>query len=143
MAICAFEGLHDAIADVDYRFSVGPGVGYYFVKATNTFLRGEIGPGYIYEHDGDGSHRSYMSLRIADRFEHKLNEHAKIWEAAEFLPQVDRFGNYIINAEVGVETTMTKKLSLLTYLQDGYHSEPAPGRLKNDIKLVSAIKYTF
>ena len=26
------EGLHDAIADIDYRLSVSPGVGYYFIK---------------------------------------------------------------------------------------------------------------
>lgn len=137
------EGLHDAIADVDYRLSVSPGAGYYLIKNTNTFLRAEIGPGYIYEKDGDGTHRSYMSLRLAERFEHKLNDHARIYEGVEFLPQVDRFGNYIINAEVGVETTMTKKLSLLCYIQDCYHSEPADDRLKNDIKLVSAIKYKF
>lgn len=137
------EGLHDAIADIDYRLQVSPGAGYYFLKQTNLTLRGEVGPGYIYEHDGDGTTRSYMSLRVAERFEYKLNDHAKIWECAEYLPQVDDFQNYIINAEIGVETTMTKKLSLLAYIQDSYHSEPAAGRLKNDLKLVSAIKYKF
>ena len=106
-------------------------------------LRAEIGPGYIYEKDGDGTSRSYMTLRLAERFEHKLNDHAKIWEMVEYLPQVDRFGNYIVNAEIGVETTMTKKLNLVAYVQDTYHSEPADGRLKNDVKLVSAIKYKF
>ena len=38
---------------------------------------------------------------------------------------------------------MSKHLSLLTYLQDTYHSEPSAGRLKNDLKLVAAIKYKF
>jgi len=133
------EGLHDGIADVKYRISVGSGGGYYFIKTTNTMLRAEIGPGYIYERDGDGTTHSYMSLRLAERFERKLNDHAKIWQAVEVLPEVDRFSNYIINGEVGVETTMTRKLNLMTYIQDCYHSEPAAGRLKNDIKLVSAI----
>lgn len=137
------EGLHDAIADIRYRITVSPGVGYYFIKETNTTLRAEVGPGYIYEKDTDGPHHSYMTLRLAERFEHKINEHARVYESVEVLPQVDRFSNYIINGEVGVETTMTKKLSLLTYVQDTYHSEPADSRLKNDIKLVSAIKYKF
>ncbi len=137
------DGLHDAIADIDYRITVGPGGGYYFIKTTNTMLRAEIGPGYIYEQDRDGTSRSYMTLRLAERFEHKLNDHAKIWEMVEYLPQVDRFGNYIVNAEIGVETTMTKKLSLVAYVQDTYHSEPADSRLKNDVKLVTAIKYKF
>jgi Putative salt-induced outer membrane protein len=137
------EGLHDAIADIKYRLTVSPGLGYYFIKEAATTFRGEIGPGYLYEKDDDGSHHSYMTLRLAERFEHKLNDHAKVWEAAEILPQVDKFDNYIVNAEVGVETSMSKHLSLQTYLQDSYHSRPATGRLKNDIKLVAGIKYKF
>lgn len=137
------DALHDAIAAIDYRLSLSPGVGYYFIKATNTTFRGEVGPGYIYEQDHDDGDRSYMTLRLAERFEQKLSATAKLWESVEFLPQVDRFSNYILNAEVGVETKMSKRFSLLTYLQDSYHSEPADHRLKNDIKLVSAIQYKF
>ena len=137
------EGLHDGIADINYRVSVGPGVGYYFVKNTNTTLRAEVGPGYIYERDGDGSTHSYMSLRLAERFDQKLSATAKLWESVEILPQVDKFSNYIINAEIGVEAAMTTKLALQTYVQDTYHSEPAAGRQKNDLKLVAGVKYKF
>ena len=84
-----------------------------------------------------------MTLRFAERFEQKITAVARIYESVEFLPQVDDFSNYIINSEAGVETAMSKKFSLLTYLQDWYHSDPAPGRLKNDVKLVSAVKYKF
>ena len=47
------DGLHDAIADVEYRFTFSPGVGYYFIKNDQTRLSAEIGPGYIYEKQGD------------------------------------------------------------------------------------------
>ena len=30
------EGLHDGIADLQYRFTLSPGAGYYFIKETNT-----------------------------------------------------------------------------------------------------------
>ena len=30
------DGLKDVIADVDYRLTIGPGVGYYLIKATNS-----------------------------------------------------------------------------------------------------------
>jgi len=108
------EGLHDGIADIDYRCSVGPGAGYYFLKGTNTALRAEVGPGYIYERDSNGSTYSYMSLRLAERFDQKISATAKIWETVEILPQVDKFSNYIINSEFGVEAAMTTKLSLQT-----------------------------
>jgi putative salt-induced outer membrane protein len=137
------DGLHDAIAGIDYRVTVSPGVGYYFIKETNTFFRGEVGPGYLYEKDNDDTTHSYATLRLAERFEHTFNQFVKVWESVEYLPQVDRFGNYIVNSEIGVETTMSKKLALQVYLQDNYHSEPPDDRLKNDLKLVSAIKYKF
>ena len=137
------DGLHDGIADVDYRISVSPGMGYYFLKTTNTTLRAEVGPGYIYEEDGDNTSRSYMTFRMAERFEQKISPTAKCWESVEYLPQVDRYSNYIINFEAGVETSMNKRLSLQTYLQDAYHSEPTAHREKNDLKLVAGVKYKF
>ena len=137
------EGLHDGIADIDYRLTVGPGVGYYFIKNTNTTLRAEVGPSYIYEQDHNDGHHSYMGLRLAERFEQRLSATSKLWESVEFLPQVDKFSNYIINSEIGVEAAMTAKLSLQTYVQDFYHSEPAKGREKNDIRLVAGVKYKF
>lgn len=84
-----------------------------------------------------------MTLRLAERFDHKLNDRAKIWQSVEILPQVDNFSNYIVNAELGVETSLTKRLSLRTYIQDTYDNEPAPGREKNDLKLVAAMAYKF
>lgn len=147
-----FEALHDGIANIDYRLTVSPGAGYYFIKSTNTTLRAEVGPGYIYERDGDATvngvffpahTRDYITLRLAERFDHKFNDRVKIWQSIEYLPQVDRFSNYIINGEIGLETAMTKHLSQATFLQDTYHSEPAPGREENDLKLVAAIKYKF
>jgi putative salt-induced outer membrane protein len=136
------DALHDAIADVDYRLTLSPGVGYYFIKTPSTSLSGEVGPGFIYEKQGGRTH-SYPILRLAERLEHKLNDRVKLWEAVEFLPQVDKFENYIINAEAGVDTSLTKKLSLRVFALDTYHSEPAKGREKNDLKLVTAIAYKF
>ena len=43
------DGLHDAIADIEYRFTFSPGAGYYFIKNEQTTLSGEAGPAFIYE----------------------------------------------------------------------------------------------
>ena len=137
------EGLHDGIADIKYRALVGPGAGYYFLKETNTTLAAEAGGSMVFERLGTND-STYASLRLAERFEHKLAGHgARVWQTLEILPQVDKFSNYIVNAEVGVEASLTKKLSLQTYLDDSYDNQPSPGRLKNDIKLVSGITYKF
>jgi putative salt-induced outer membrane protein YdiY len=137
------EGLHDGIAGIKYRATVGPGAGYYFLKETNTTFAVEAGAAEVFERLGTND-SSYTTLRLAERFEHKFDGHgARVWESVEFLPQADEFNNYIINAEVGVAASLAKNLSLQTYLDDSYANEPAPGRLKNDAKLVSAISYKF
>lgn len=82
-------------------------------------------------------------MRLAERYDHKFNEHSKLWQSVEVDPQVDKFSNYIVNFEIGVESALTKRFSLQTYVQDCYHSDPAAGREKNDVKYVAALAYKF
>jgi putative salt-induced outer membrane protein YdiY len=136
------DALHDAIAEVDYRVTLSPGAGYYFIKSTNTFLRGEAGPGFVFEKQG-GEERTYVTLRFAERYETKINDRVKLWQSLEFLPAVEDFNDYVINAEIGLDTSLTPKLSLRTFVQDTYDSVPAAGLDKNDVKLVVGIAYKF
>jgi len=139
------DALHDDIADISYRISFSPGVGHYFIKQPNTRLSGEVGPGVILQRTSgvDPNTDVYATLRVAERFEHKFNDSVKMWQSLEFLPQVDRFGNYLINFEIGAEAALNKTFSLLTYIQDSYDNEPAVGRKNNDLKLVAAIAAKF
>lgn len=136
------EALHDDIADVDYRFTVGPGTGYYLIKEARTFLSVEGGPSFVYEKQG-GDTKGYFTVRLAEKFEHKFNDRARVWQSLEFLPQVDRVENFIVNAEVGVESALTKSWSVSVILQDTYDNEPAPGRQENDLKLISAVTWKY
>lgn len=138
------DGLHDEVADVKYRVTLAPGLGYYFIKEKTTEFSVEAGPGYVIEKLGN-NRDSYATLRLGEKFKHELSEHSRIWQSAEILPQVDDFNNYIINAEIGIEADLTKdkRMTLRAYLQDTYNNVPAPGREKNDAKLVAAIGYKF
>jgi putative salt-induced outer membrane protein YdiY len=137
------NALHDGISDLRYRVTGGPGVGYYLLKETNTTLAVEAGSAIVFEQLGD-QNTTYATLRLADRFEYKFSgQRARAWQTVEILPQVDAFNNYNVNAEVGIETAISKKLSLQTFVVDNYINEPAAGRQKNDVKLVSGMKYKF
>ena len=136
------EALSDEIALVHYRVALTVGAGYYFIQKTNLTLRAEAGPGYVWENLA-GKDNDYATLRFAERGEWKMTAHAKLWESVEYLPQVDRFGNYVINSEFGIDTAISAHLSQVTFLQDTYRSEPAAGKLHNDLKLVAGIKYKF
>ncbi len=136
------DALHDGVADVDYRLTLSPGAGYYFIKNAKTILSGEVGPGFVCEKLGSDT-MQYLTLRVAQRFEHKINDRVRIWESLEWLPQVDDWNNYILNSEIGVETGLTDRLSLRVYAQDTYDNVPALGRDKNDLKVITAIAYKF
>lgn len=134
--------LKDDIANVDYRLTISPLAGYYFIKDAATQLSAEAGPSYVIESLGNVN-RSYAGLRVGERFEHKFNDRAKLWQTAEFIPQVDRFSQYLFNFELGVDSAITKQVSLRAVLQDNYNSQPARGRKANDVRLITGIAYKF
>jgi hypothetical protein len=87
---------------------------------------------------------TYATMRLAEKFEHKFNHNAaRIWENVEFLPQLDVPGDYLINSEIGVSSSIYKNLDLQIYLDDNFNSQPAAGYRRNDIKLVSGVTYKF
>lgn len=132
----------DAIADLDYRVSISPLAGYYLMKEAATRLSLEVGPSYIIERLG-GVSKGYGGLRVGERFEHKFNDRAKMWQAADLTSQVDRFSKYLATCELGIDSLITKQVSLRAVLQDNYDSKPAPGRKANDIRLITGLGYKF
>lgn len=138
------EGYHDDIADIHYRLTIGPGVGYYFIKQTNIDFSAEAGPAYISEHLGS-QQLDFATLRVSEKFHFQLSDRARIWETAEIDPDVGNISNYIITSEVGVEADLNaaKNLSLQVYWDDSFNSKPVPGRQKNDAKFVAALDYKF
>src|SRR5579863_6674428 len=136
------DALNDEIAEIDYRLTISPLVGYYLIKGTNDQLAVEAGPSFVLQKLGPTT-RGYATLRLAEKYEHKFGATARFWESFEILPQVDKFNNYYWDAEAGVESGLTKKTSLRVYLDDTYYNIPATGRLKNDAKLVAAVAYKF
>jgi putative salt-induced outer membrane protein len=134
------ELLTDDIADIDYRLTVGPGLGYYFIKTDQATLSGEIGTAYIREKI-EGTTDDRMVLRVAERGEAKISPTAKVWESVEYLPAFEDFGLYLLNSEIGVEAIMTSRMSLTLSAQDKYNSQPAPGRDQNDIMVVGGVTW--
>jgi len=136
------DALHDDIADVRYRVTLAPGVGYYPIKTDKFTLGFEAGPGFVFEELG-GQSASYITLRFAERLTWKISDRSRLWQSVEYLPKVDDFGSYVLNAEIGIDTDITKSLSLRVAAVDTYRSEPAPGRKSNDLKLIAGIAYKF
>ena len=138
------DAAYDGIANLDYRVTVSPLVGYYLIKNEKTTLAVEVGPSGVWEQYQGQSANSYVGIRFAERLEHKLTDTTKLWESVSYVPQIDRWAeNYIITAEAGIDTAITKKWSLRVVLQDVYTSEPANGSVNNELRLIAGTAYKF
>ncbi len=135
---------YDAIATLDYRFTLSPLLGYYLIKEAKTTLAVEAGPSLVLEKYKGQSSDTYLGARFGERFEHKLTDTTRIWQSLEYLPRVDRWAEkYTLTAEVGIETAITKQWNLRVMAQDIYDSEPAVGKKSNDLRLIAGTSYKF
>jgi len=136
------DGEYDGIAGVDYRLRISPLLGYYLIKNDRTSLSAEAGPSVVFENLEDGHSDTYIAARFGERFEHKLTDTTKVWQSVEYLPDVSDWSEkYLINAEIGIDSAITKKLSLRVVVQDTYDSQPSSGRKENDIRIITGLAY--
>jgi putative salt-induced outer membrane protein YdiY len=138
------DAAYDGIAELDYRFSLTPLVGYYLIKNTNTTLVVEAGPSAVLEKYSGESEDFYCGIRFSERLEHKLTETTKIWESVSYVPDVERWmDHYVITAEAGIDTAISKKWSLRVVIQDVYTSEVPAGIDNNELRLIAGTAYKF
>ena len=132
--------LHDDIADVSIRMLAGLGGGYFLSKTDDLTLSAEAGFGYLYE-DVASLEDDYVTLRVAQELAWKVSKDARLWQSAEYLPKAQDMGNFLFNAEFGVESAISGSMSLRVVLQDRYDSDPAEDSEENDLALVSALTW--
>jgi putative salt-induced outer membrane protein YdiY len=137
------DARQDRIAFIDYRATVAPAFGYHLIKNDRLKLKLENGPAFIFERLKGAGTANYLTLRVAEEVQWKINDRASIVQSMEYLPQVEDFGNYVVNFNLGLSTKITEKASATITFQDFYRSVPAPGRRGNDLRLMAGISYSF
>lgn len=135
--------MRDEIADVQYRVTIEPKIGYFIFKDPTGFsLNLETGPGYIFEEVGDISD-DYLAPFIGERLDYVISDTAKIFQHARITFSADSSDNYLVKAGAGIETTVTESLSLITGVELDYDNEPALGRKKDDVRVVTSLNVTL
>lgn len=147
------DALTDDVAGIDYRLTVGPGLGTLLLKDAVSELSMEGGFAYVKEKltgettaaDGTVSEVSTeddrVALRVAQGYKRDLSATANVFESIEWLPTIDDFGQYLLNGEIGVESMMNDRLSLRVVVKDSFNSEPAEGKEDNDLSLIAGVGY--
>ncbi len=136
---------HDDIALIRYRAIFGPALGYYFIKSNMSTLNMDVGASYVRQRLDDEGNKGFAALHVGEHGEHFLNKPktARIWETVQFYPQLNRWSNYVLNAEAGAEAALNSRLNLRIVADDNYNSDPAKGAKENDILLTSQLAYKY
>lgn len=137
------DARQDKVADINYRVTVSPGAGYYFILREKTKLSADIGPGIVFEQFDGGPSSAYFTMRLGEKFTHAFNDKVRLVQQADITPKVDEWSDYVFNFQATLEADLTAKLSTRLTVQDTYRSEPAPGRRENDLRVLAGIAYKF
>ena len=135
-------GLHDPIADLDYRARASLALGRQFVLSDRTALSAEAGPGYVAEKKA-GESEGFLAGRVAQMLEFLVTDRLQIWQSVEYVPNLEDSRVYYVNAEVGLETVLLSSLSLKFTIEDRYDSNPAEGKEGNDLLTTTSLSWSF
>ena len=132
----------DKIADVDYRYIPGIGVGYFLIKNEAIKLSAEVGPSYVFEKQG-GEKNDYLSPRFAERFDWRISDTSKFFQTLEVLLSVEDGDDTLVTAEAGLEAALNSSVALVLSVKDIYDNLPADDLERNDLSIVSSLKVSL
>ena len=131
----------DAANDTDYRFIISPAYGQFFIKTDQEKLKVDLGPSYTREKVGT-TRDTIFSVRLSEQYDRVLTESTTMWQKAEFLPDLED-SEFLLNAEAGLETTLTTDLNFRGVFKNRFNSSPPGTKKKNDFALISSVSYDF
>lgn len=137
------NGGYDEIRNINYRFEVGPGVGYHLVKRTNYILNLEAGADYQAQQLKDGTRPNLFFYRLAENFAWKITPRLSWDEKFEYLPRVEKPNEYKLRFESNARYALNSNMYLVLTVLDLFESRPASGVTKNDLQVRSSVGIKF
>jgi putative salt-induced outer membrane protein YdiY len=133
----------DRIAFLDYRVAPGVGVGYQWFESPDFNLSTEIGLSYVYEAYTTGGDDDKIALRLAYHVDKKLSEDISVFHNLEFLPAIDDWSDFNLNADAGIRANLTENMFSEAKVIYQHDSTPAPEAEKNDVRLIVGVGWAF
>jgi putative salt-induced outer membrane protein YdiY len=134
----------DGVAGLNYRFSPSAGVGYQWVDQPAFKFSTEAGLAYVYEDYESTGGRDFWGPRLAYAVEWTPVQPLKLYHNLEYLPSFSDFtGDYLLNANAGLHAGVWRGLFTDLRIEYRYDSEPAPGRKKDDTRIILGAGWEF
>jgi putative salt-induced outer membrane protein len=139
--------LADKFSGYDYRLSIGPGIGYDFVKSAKHDLKGLFSVLYYYDNYIEGSpdsSDSYVAGKGEINYRWLIRENLKFKEDANFIISFNDTDKYFLNSETGIETKINSNISLGVSYRIAYQNQlPSPDVKHTDTTFLTSLIIDF
>lgn len=139
---------YDKFQSLDLRAVFGGGLGYIAWKSDRGRL--DLVGGGDYNHEKFDPARPQLAfsrnsaeIYWGDDFNYKLNSRASLHQNYRMFNNLSNGGEYRQNFDAGLGVKLAKSLTWNISFSDRYLSNPAPGRLKNDILYTTGLGFTL
>jgi putative salt-induced outer membrane protein YdiY len=133
----------DNVANLQLRVSPGVGAGYRWILKPNEHFNTEAGVSWVYEQYTSGGNNDHVALRLAYHYDRKLNDKVSLVHNVEYLPNVADWGDYNLNADVGLRAMLVGTLFAEFKVVWQRDSTPAPGALEDDLRYTVGMGFNF
>lgn len=136
-------------AGIDRRLAPGLGLGYRVLDRERAELSVEGGARWIQDRFVDGTTDEAVYASLEESFSLVVNNTTNLAQSLAYTPKAEDFGEFLLEAEVKLTTSITEALGLRVSVRDDYDSapfvDPATGeeREKNDLTFVTGVTYSF
>lgn len=134
---------YDEIRLVDWRYEVGPGLGYHLYKRTNFVLRVEGGFHYQVQDFEGGREKKTYNQRLAQDLRWNIDTQFTFDEKVEYFPSLEDLRSYRLRIEASLRYWLRSNLSLNLTVIDTYETSTARGVGQNDLQIKSSIGVKF
>lgn len=131
---------HDDAQALNLRVVPGGGLGYHAIRSERTEL--DIYGGAAWNKEffrGDFNDRSSAEGQVGQDLVFRLSPRATFKERFVLFPNLSDMGEYRLNFDAGLNTSVTKTIGWHVTASDRYISNPLPGLKKNDLLLTTGV----
>jgi putative salt-induced outer membrane protein YdiY len=133
----------DEFQSLDPRFVPAGGIGYHAIATEKTQFDLNLGAAANREFYSTGLNRTSAELLLGEDLVHKFTATTSLHEKLVFFPNMSDGGNYRVNFDTTLVTTIRRWLSWQFTVSDRLLSNPVPGRKKNDALFSTGLRLTF
>jgi putative salt-induced outer membrane protein YdiY len=135
--------LSDEFADINFRTTIGPGVGYQIWEEDDKALSLEAGGAYTSEDRDQGEDNDWVSARAGVNYMQKLFGRILFTDQFVIYPDLEDTGEYLLRNEASLVTDIGTKLAFKLSNIWERDSSPDPGLDEDDLTWILGLQYSF